>query len=197
MSPPPAPRLRVEEVDGSCVHKGDGDKSSAPCVIEEADARAETEADVEAEAEARAAAEEEAVVDQFSFAGQFHDVTTLLRNGRPLFRALDVGRILGLKNVHASMRDFGNPERSTERYTAKSGGNANAVFLTELGVWTLACKNRSDVGKHFRRWVFEVLRKKTPAEMTHAELLQTLHDLRDHATRTPWLRQAIADIFAV
>lgn len=132
-------------------------------------------------------------VKQFSFENEFHNVTVLWKNDKPMFKAVDVARILGLQNVHASMREFGPPEKSIEPISG-ARGKQEAVFLTELGLWCLAGKNRKPIGRHFRRWVFELLRKRTPAEMSGDELRALFYDLRERARDVPWLLEAMRSV---
>ena len=50
----------------------------------------------------------------------------------PLFRASDIGTVLELSNIHASIKDFDETEKVINSvYTL--GGNQQVTFLTEKG----------------------------------------------------------------
>lgn len=46
------------------------------------------------------------VIEAFVLNGTTHDVTILWENHKPLFRASDVGAILGIRHIRSSIEDF-------------------------------------------------------------------------------------------
>lgn len=58
-----------------------------------------------------------------------------------LFKAADIGKVLGIKNMRSSIQDFNN-EESIIRNTYTIGGNQKTLFLTEKGIKRLICSSR-------------------------------------------------------
>ena len=76
----------------------------------------------------------------------------------PLFRASDIGNILEMSNIHASLKEFDDTEKVINSiYTP--GGNQHVTFLTEKGLYELLFKSRKPIAKIFRNWVFEVIKE--------------------------------------
>lgn len=78
-------------------------------------------------------------------------------NGDPLFRASDIGKVLSITNVRPSISDFDEHEKVVSTaYTL--GGDQEATFLTEQGVFKLIMRSRKPIAKPFQDWVFQVLK---------------------------------------
>jgi prophage antirepressor-like protein len=86
----------------------------------------------------------------------------------PLFRASDIGNILEIKNIRASISDFDASEKVVESiYT--HGGDQCVNFLTEKGLYKLLYRSRVPIALEFQSWVASILREKR---------LQTKHALQ-------------------
>jgi prophage antirepressor-like protein len=75
---------------------------------------------------------------------------------KPLFRASDIGNVLGLVNIHQSISDFEDHEKviiSTETL----GGKQEVTFITINGLYELLARSKKPVAKQFKKWVWEVL----------------------------------------
>jgi prophage antirepressor-like protein len=76
----------------------------------------------------------------------------------PLFRASDIGAVLGLSNINATINDFDETERTT--ISVKTLGGDQAVsFLTEMGLYNILFISRKPIAKQFKRWVCEVIKE--------------------------------------
>jgi prophage antirepressor-like protein len=76
----------------------------------------------------------------------------------PLFQANQIGKILGIVNIHHSLIDFSNNEKVCLT-TATLGGNQEAMFLTELGLYRLLGRSKKPIAKKFQEWMVSVLKE--------------------------------------
>lgn len=74
---------------------------------------------------------------------------------RPLFIASDIGEILGLTNVRASIAKFENYKKDAVNVVDTIGREQSVVALTEAGVISLILKSKKPIAKQFERWVLE------------------------------------------
>ena len=54
----------------------------------------------------------------------------------PIFQANQIGRLLGISNIHDSTKDFSEKEKYID-LTYTPGGAQNLMFLTEYGLYRL------------------------------------------------------------
>jgi prophage antirepressor-like protein len=73
------------------------------------------------------------------------------------FRATDVGRVLGLSNVHVSIQTYDNDEKVLRKAYDQKGNLQDTTFLTSHGVYRLLYNSKKDVAKTFRKWVGDIL----------------------------------------
>lgn len=75
----------------------------------------------------------------------------------PLFRASDIGTILGITNIRQNISDFDETDKVVSLiYTP--GGSQEVTFLTEKGLYKILFKSRKPIAKQFTDWVCEVIR---------------------------------------
>ena len=76
----------------------------------------------------------------------------------PLFRASDIGTVLELSNIHASIKDFDETEKVINSvYTL--GGNQQVTFLTEKGLYKVLFKSRKPIAEKFQNWICEIVKE--------------------------------------
>jgi prophage antirepressor-like protein len=75
----------------------------------------------------------------------------------PLFQANQIGDILELTNIRATIKDFDEDEKIIKQ-TITSGGLQNVLFLTEFGLYRLLGISRKPIAKLFRKWVCDVIK---------------------------------------
>jgi len=76
----------------------------------------------------------------------------------PLFRASDIGNVLGLTNVHKTLKNFNDTQKVlTEGSTL--GGTQQMVFLTEQGLYKMLFISKMPIAETFQNWVFEVIKE--------------------------------------
>jgi prophage antirepressor-like protein len=76
----------------------------------------------------------------------------------PLFRASDIGTVLGLTNIHATIKDFDQNEKVVNTIDTL-GGPQEVMFLTEAGLYEMLFKSRKPIAKQFKKWVCEVIKE--------------------------------------
>jgi len=76
----------------------------------------------------------------------------------PLFQANQIGNLLGIQNIRATIKDFDENERHVNTiYT--STGPKECIFLTESGLYKLLIISRKPIAKQFQKWVFNVIKE--------------------------------------
>ena len=76
----------------------------------------------------------------------------------PLFRASDVGVVLELSNIRATIVDFDDSEKVVNKvYTL--GGAQEVTFLTEKGLYKVLFRSRKPIAQKFQNWVCEVIKE--------------------------------------
>lgn len=96
------------------------------------------------------------ILKAFVINKQEHNVTILWKNGRPLFRASEVGDIIELKNIRMSLSDFDEDEKVVSRFYTV-GGEQECIFLTEIGVYRLLMRSTKPIARPFQKWVSNVI----------------------------------------
>lgn len=97
------------------------------------------------------------IVKAFADNDMHTPITILGDQTTPLFRASDIGLVLGLSNINASIADFDNTERITIS-TKTPGGQQSITFLTEIGLYNILFVSRKPIAKQFKKWVCEVIK---------------------------------------
>lgn len=64
----------------------------------------------------------------------------------PLFRASDIGTVLGLTNIRATIKDFDEFEKVVNTIDTL-GGPQEVTFLTEAGLYEMLFKSRKPIAK--------------------------------------------------
>ena len=77
---------------------------------------------------------------------------------QPLFRASDIGAVLGLTNIHATIKDF-DPNEKVINSIYTLGGKQDVTFLTESGLYEMLFKSRKPIAKKFKNWVCDVIKE--------------------------------------
>ena len=98
------------------------------------------------------------ILEAFIVNGTHYDVNIVWEDeDEPLFRATDIGKILGIKNINDSIGHFPIEYKgSATVYTL--GGAQEATFLTELGLYKVLMTSRKPIAETFQRWVAVVIK---------------------------------------
>jgi len=76
----------------------------------------------------------------------------------PLFRANDIGEILGIVQIRNTIQNFDETEKVSQIFETQ-GGPQNVSFLTEKGLYKLLFRSRSPLAEKFQDWVCEVIKE--------------------------------------
>ncbi len=79
----------------------------------------------------------------------------------PIFQANQIGKLLGISNIHHSLNNFDNEEKVC-RTTSTPGGKQEIVFLTEFGLYRLLGRSRKPIADKFQKWMVSVLKEISP-----------------------------------
>jgi prophage antirepressor-like protein len=98
----------------------------------------------------------------------------------PLFKAKDIGELLGIKNMRDTISSF-NHKQKVVGLTDTLGGQQEVTFLTEQGLYKVLMRSRKKIAEQFQDWVCEVveeIRKKGKYDLEerlkeHQQLLQS------------------------
>ena len=76
----------------------------------------------------------------------------------PLFRASDVGVVLDMVNIRATIVDFDDSEKVVNKVDTL-GGTQEVTFLTEKGLYKVLFRSRKPIAQKFQNWVCEVVKE--------------------------------------
>ncbi len=76
----------------------------------------------------------------------------------PLFRASDIGLVLGFSDINNTIKSFNQSEK-VRRSTPTLGGDQAVNFLTEKGLYKLLFKSRKEVAIQFQDWVCDIIKE--------------------------------------
>jgi prophage antirepressor-like protein len=114
-----------------------------------------------------------------------HEINILYDGDKPLFRASEVGKILELKNVRESIKNFDEDEKRLHLvYTP--GGCQEVTVLTEMGLYRLLMRSDKPIARPFQKWVASVIAtiRETGRYELEGELEKIKADLKTGADDT-------------
>lgn len=97
------------------------------------------------------------ILQNFLFDNTTHEVTIVQTDNGPMFKASDIGRILGIKNMRDATSNFADDQRHSVVSTDAIGRNKETPFLTEKGVYRVLCQSRKPIAWPFQEWVIDVI----------------------------------------
>lgn len=104
---------------------------------------------------------------------------------KPLFRASDIGLVLEMVNVRASIVDFDDSEKLALSVIDSTGRMQEVTFLTEKGLYKVLFRSRKPIAKKFQDWACEIIQElrvngiydlKKEMEKKNNETVQQLED---------------------
>lgn len=75
---------------------------------------------------------------------------------KPLFKANEIGELLGISNIHMSIKDFTTKQKVLSS-TDTLGGKQKTIMLTEQGLFKVILCSRKPIAVKFQDWVCEVI----------------------------------------
>ena len=77
----------------------------------------------------------------------------------PLFKANDIGTLLGLKHIRSTINGYSKDDVRTMDVIDSIGRNQNTTMLTESGLYKILFASRKPVAKEFQNWVCGVIKE--------------------------------------
>ena len=65
----------------------------------------------------------------------------------PLFKAKDIGELLGIKDIRTTLRDFDNDEKGVGYYPTPGGRQQETNMLKEQGLYKILMISRKPIAK--------------------------------------------------
>lgn len=96
------------------------------------------------------------ILKLFVLDGTDHAVNVRWEDDRPLFRANEIGDILGLTRVRKTILEFDADEKVATT-SGTLGGEQTMLFLTEAGLYRLLMISRKPIARPFQKWVTHVI----------------------------------------
>jgi len=105
----------------------------------------------------------------------------------PLFRATDIGKVLGITNILQNITKFDETEKVI-CLTFTPGGNQEVIFLTEFGLYNILGSSRKEIAKTFKTWVYKVIKEirltgQYKLETENKELRETITENKEQYTQ--------------
>ena len=81
-------------------------------------------------------------------------------NEEPLFKANEIGNIIGIKNIRDAIKDFDEDEKRDDvGLTDTIGRTQQMLFLTENGLYRLLMKSKKPIARQFQKWICNILKE--------------------------------------
>ncbi len=97
------------------------------------------------------------ILKAFVLNGKDYDINILWKDNEPLFRADEIAKIIGILDVHTSIRNFDSDEK-VRHFVPTRGGEQEMLFLTEDGVYRLLMRSNKPNARPFQKWVSNILK---------------------------------------
>ena len=81
----------------------------------------------------------------FVFDDTEYQVNIQVLDDKPIFKAAQIGKIIGLKNIRSSIQHFDSDEKVVQQMDTL-GGIQDSTFLTEMGVYRLLMRSEGICG---------------------------------------------------
>jgi prophage antirepressor-like protein len=85
-----------------------------------------------------------------------NNITIYGTSDKPLFKANDIGDLLGISNIRESIKDFTDKQKGVS-LTDTLGGIQETTMLTEQGLYKVILRSRKPIAVKFQDWVCEVI----------------------------------------
>jgi prophage antirepressor-like protein len=77
----------------------------------------------------------------------------------PLFKAKDIGDLLGIKNIRESIKNFNDKQKCDVSLTDAIGREQITTFLSEDGLYKVLMRSRKAIAEKFQDWVCGVIKE--------------------------------------
>jgi len=87
------------------------------------------------------------------------DITIYGTYEEPLFKAKDIGDLLGIKDIKSTLRDFDKDEVHSMHLIDSLGREQETNMLKEQGLYKILMISRKPIAKQFQKWVFDIIKQ--------------------------------------
>ena len=77
----------------------------------------------------------------------------------PLFKAKDIGDLLGIQNIRQNIKDLDKDDVCTIYTIDSLGRQQETNMLTENGLYEVLFTSRKEIAKQFKKWVYQVIKE--------------------------------------
>jgi prophage antirepressor-like protein len=98
------------------------------------------------------------ILKAFSLVGDNYQVNIQGTHENPLFKANDIGKILGIKKIKDNIQDFDETEKEAVSI-GTLGGPQETTFLTEIGLYRIIGRSRKPIAQIFQRWIINIIKE--------------------------------------
>jgi prophage antirepressor-like protein/DNA-binding transcriptional MerR regulator len=99
------------------------------------------------------------ILKAFSLFDEEHEINIQGTPENPLFQANQIGKLLGISNIHVSIKDYEPNYKCLYFSKTPDGGAQETTFLTELGLYRLLGRSRKPIAEKFQNWIIEVIKE--------------------------------------
>lgn len=96
------------------------------------------------------------VLKTFIFDDTEYDVNIQVLDDKQVFKADQIGKIIGIRNIRSSIQHFDADEKVVHQIDTP-GGAQECTFLTEMGVYRLLNRSDKPKARPFQKWVAHVI----------------------------------------
>ena len=99
------------------------------------------------------------ILKVFKLANDEYEINILGTDEDPLFQANQIGKVLEIKNIHTTVKNFDDADEKVIHTTYTPGGPQQVTFLTELGLYRLLGMSRKPIARVFQKWVGKAVKE--------------------------------------
>lgn len=97
------------------------------------------------------------IIETFLHHNKNFDISIKQTDTETFFKALDIAKVLGIKNVHNTLKSF-NDKQAIQMECQTEGGKQMCTFLTEIGLYKMLFISRKPIAQIFQNWVCDVIK---------------------------------------
>ena len=95
---------------------------------------------------------------------------------KPLFQANQIGKMLGMTNIHKNLRDYSDKYKVLT-LSSTLGGQQKTIFLTEKGLYKVLGHSRKPIAEVFQNWIVDIIEE---LRVTGTYTLQKTNEVERH-----------------
>ena len=97
------------------------------------------------------------ILEAFILNDTKHEINIIWEDDEPLIKAIDIAKVLEIKNIHTSIEKF-KPKHYALRNTYCTNGDHNVLYFTEAGLYKLLMISRKPIAETFQDWIEDVIK---------------------------------------